>query len=147
MTKAGKKGTYQDHCTRSTLIAGLTPVKLYLIAFNLLSTALWGRLLVLVLWFIATPRADAARWANRGLLERLEHHLSGSYDFHGLGQATKYTQTLAIMEVVHAALGLVRSPVMTVASQVASRLWAVWGVVEMVPSVCRYEYATDIDPP
>jgi hypothetical protein len=115
--------------------AGLTPVKLYLIAFNALSTLLWGRLLVLTLWFICTPRSDAGRWAHAAPLLRLEKHLSGSYGFHGLGEATKYTQTLAVMEVVHALLGLVRSPVGTVAGQVASRLWAVWGVVEMVPAV------------
>lgn len=114
---------------------GLTPVKLYLIAFNTLSTLLWARLLVLTVWFIVTPRADAARWAGASPLVRLEKHLSGSYNFHGLGYHTKYTQTLAVMEVVHALLGLVRSPVGTVAGQVASRLWAVWGVVEMVPAV------------
>lgn len=120
---------------------GLSPTKLYLIAFNTVSTLLWARLLVLVVWFILTPRADAARWAHAPPLRRLEKHLSGSYDFHGLGEATKYTQTLAVMEVVHAVLGLVRSPVGTVAGQVASRLWAVWGVVEMVPAVsCESEW-------
>lgn len=125
-------------------------VKGYLLAFNAVSAAAWGYLLYLTVWFVVTPRSAAeaaasprvtvlgqgahgaapARWAAA-----LGDHLSGAYDFHGLGHATKYVQTLAVMEVVHAALGLVRSPVGTVASQVASRLWAVWGVVEMCPSV------------
>lgn len=120
-------------------------LKAYLLAFNALSALLWARLLFLTVWFILTPRTHAAHrtvfghsasgqqpWAS---IAALADHLSGGYDFHGLGEATKYTQTLAIMEVVHAALGWVRSPVGTVASQVASRLWAVWGVVEPVMSV------------
>lgn len=49
----------------------------------------------------------------------------------------KWTQTLAVLEVVHAALGWVRSPLGTVASQVASRLWTVWGVVEAAPEIVR----------
>ncbi|BEI80385.1 hypothetical protein CcaverHIS002_0109140 [Cutaneotrichosporon cavernicola] len=119
-------------------------LKSYLLAFNALSALLWARLLFLTLWFIATPRTTSAHriifgqtatgqqpWAS---VAALADHLSGGYDFHGLGEATKWTQTLAVLEVVHAALGWVRSPVGTVASQVASRLWAVWGVVEPVPS-------------
>jgi hypothetical protein len=54
----------------------------------------------------------------------------------GLGNWVKVTQTLAVLDVVHAALGLVKSNVGTAASQVFSRLWAVWAVVEMVPEVC-----------
>lgn len=125
-------------------------VKAYLLAFNAVSAAAWGYLLYLTLWFIFTPRTALESATNprvtvlgqgaRGTppaawIARLGDHLSGAYDFHGLGHATKYVQTLAVMEVVHAAVGFVRSPVGTVASQVASRLWAVWGVVEMVPAV------------
>ena len=61
--------------------------------------------------------------------------LRGSYHFMGLGMWVKVTQTLAVLDVVHAALGLVKSNVGTAASQVFSRLWAVWAVVEMVPEV------------
>jgi hypothetical protein len=53
----------------------------------------------------------------------------------GLGTWVKVTQTLAVMDVVHAGLGLVKSNVGTAASQIFSRLWAVWAVVEMVPEV------------
>lgn len=125
-------------------------VKGYLLAFNALSAVAWGYLLYLTLWFIFTPRTALESASNPRItvlgqgahgtaplswIARLGDHLSGAYDFHGLGEATKYVQTLAVMEVVHAAIGIVRSPVGTVLSQVASRLWAVWGVVEMCPSV------------
>ncbi|EAL20702.1 hypothetical protein CNBE0670 [Cryptococcus deneoformans B-3501A] len=103
----------------------LSPLKLYLLAYNILSALLWGHLLVLTLSFLlAGPAAP-----------RFVDHLRGSYDYHSLGWWTKWTQTLAVLEVVHAALGWVRSPVGTVASQVASRLWTVWGVVEAAPEI------------
>lgn len=45
----------------------------------------------------------------------------------------KYSQSIAVMEVIHAALGIVRSPVMITATQVASRLWILWGIVCIAP--------------
>lgn len=47
-----------------------------------------------------------------------------------VGPETTLVQSFAILEVVHAALGWVRSPVQTTAMQVASRLFLVWGVAE-----------------
>lgn len=49
----------------------------------------------------------------------------------------KIAQTAALLEVVHSAVGLVRSPVMITATQVASRIWILWGVVVAVPSVTQ----------
>lgn len=45
------------------------------------------------------------------------------------------TQSLAALEVAHAAAGLVRSPVFTTVQQVASRLFVVWGILYAVPNV------------
>jgi very-long-chain (3R)-3-hydroxyacyl-CoA dehydratase len=45
----------------------------------------------------------------------------------------KISQTIAIMEVLHAMVGIVRSPVMITATQVASRLWILWGIVNLAP--------------
>ena len=42
-----------------------------------------------------------------------------------------------MLEVVHSAVGWVRSPVPTTLAQVASRVWTVWGVVEAEPSVSQ----------
>ncbi|KAJ5772930.1 Protein-tyrosine phosphatase-like PTPLA [Penicillium paradoxum] len=39
------------------------------------------------------------------------------------------TQSLALLEVVHSLVGLVRAPFMTTAMQVASRLLLVWGIM------------------
>ena len=128
----------------------LTPVKIYLVAYNLLSTLAWLNILYLTLTAVfsssAQPASTKAKsWAglfsqSSGLpsfaataLERL----SNNYDYENLGWWTKWTQTAAVLEIVHSALGLVRSPVGTTAAQVASRLWTVWGVVEIAPSVSR----------
>ena len=45
----------------------------------------------------------------------------------------KISQSVAVMEVLHAALGLVRSPVIITATQVASRIWILWGIVCLAP--------------
>lgn len=62
-------------------------------------------------------------------------YLSGSYAYHSLGPLVVWTQTAALLEVVHALTGMVRSSVVTVGMQVASRVWMVWGVVEARPEV------------
>jgi len=43
----------------------------------------------------------------------------------------KWIQTLAVAEILHSLLGLVRAPATTTGLQVASRLLLVWGVVGM----------------
>lgn len=55
--------------------------------------------------------------------------------FERVGWQTTVVQTLAIMEVVHSVLGWVRSPLTTVAMQVASRYYIVWGITYLFPSV------------
>ena len=45
---------------------------------------------------------------------------------------------LAVLEVLHALLGWVRSPLATTLIQVSSRLYLVWGVTHMFPQVCLW---------
>lgn len=130
----------------------LTPLKIYLLAYNVASAALWANLLYITVSFLLTGKPGASNPSS--YLTRLaslhpvgrkaishmpflagQSFLSGSYNYKNLGWLTKWTQTLAVLEVVHAALGWVRSPVLTTASQVASRVYTVWGVVEAVPKV------------
>lgn len=44
-------------------------------------------------------------------------------------------QTAAILEIVHSAIGFVRSPVATTITQVFSRVFVVWAILYKVPSV------------
>lgn len=48
---------------------------------------------------------------------------------------TKWTQTMAGMEVLHALLSVVRAPVPTTIMQVSSRFLLVWGVVHQFPAL------------
>ncbi|KAF8527767.1 PTPLA-domain-containing protein [Gautieria morchelliformis] len=50
--------------------------------------------------------------------------------FAAVGWQTAVVQSFAALEVVHSLLGWVRSPVLTTAMQVASRLILVWGIAE-----------------
>jgi len=79
--------------------------------------------------------ASAILWATilgRVLLITLIH---GSANVHaGVGEFTKWTQTMALLEVLHSAFGLVRAPIFTTLMQVASRLLLVWGIVNNFPN-------------
>jgi very-long-chain (3R)-3-hydroxyacyl-CoA dehydratase len=58
---------------------------------------------------------------------------STAYD--KVGEQTAWVQTLAVLEIAHALLGLVRSSIETTVMQVFSRLVLVWGIAE------RYDVA------
>ncbi|RDW88727.1 very-long-chain (3R)-3-hydroxyacyl-CoA dehydratase [Coleophoma cylindrospora] len=94
-----------------------SPKTQYLIIYNFASAVLWtavlGRVLLLV------PLVGFGR------------------AYQGVGVFTKWTQTMALLEVVHAATGIVRAPISTTAMQVASRLLLVWGVVNNFPFLAK----------
>ncbi|CZS95929.1 related to protein tyrosine phosphatase-like protein (putative anti-phosphatase); pepino protein; pasticcino protein pas2 [Rhynchosporium agropyri] len=94
-----------------------SPKTQYLILYNFVNAVLWltvlGRVIMLV------PLVGFGRV------------------YPGVGKFLKWTQSLALLEVVHAATGLVRAPVGTTAMQVASRLLLVWGVVDTFPYLAK----------
>ncbi|RDL39673.1 uncharacterized protein BP5553_04013 [Venustampulla echinocandica] len=94
-----------------------SPKKQYLILYNFTSALLWlvvlGRVVLLV------PLVGFGR------------------TYKGVGQFAKWTQTMALLEVVHAATGLVRAPISTTGMQVASRILLTWGVVNSFPSLAK----------
>lgn len=83
----------------------------YLVFYNAISFLTWASVVGRVLLII--------------LLAGMSHVYSSS------GSFVKGVQTLALAEVLHSLLGVVRAPVMTTIMQVASRLLLVWGVVGM----------------
>lgn len=94
-----------------------SPKTQYLILYNFVNAVLWltvlGRVILLV------PLVGFGRV------------------YPGVGKFCKWTQTLALLEVVHAVVGLVRAPIGTTAMQVASRLLLVWGVVDTFPFLAK----------
>ena len=131
----------------------LSPVKLYLVAYNAISTVLWGYILVLTISHILTPPSvvpskpsfraplslsrifsNTSSVLPRPITSFIDR-LAGGASYKDLGKWTQYVQTLAVLEVVHAALGFVRSNVGVTGMQVASRLWTVWGIMPRSPEV------------
>jgi very-long-chain (3R)-3-hydroxyacyl-CoA dehydratase len=91
----------------------------YLLAYNGVSLALWGIITLRAAFLIPILVAHGKLF---GLLEALQPLVT-------------FTQTLAVVEIAHALLGLVRASPMTTAMQVASRLMLVWGVVGAYPQI------------
>lgn len=91
----------------------------YLLLYNGVSFALWTTITLRALTLIPV------------LLSHDKLH--GLYP--ALFPLLKWTQTMALLEVVHAVVGLVRASPVTTAMQVASRILVVWGVMDLLPSV------------
>ncbi|KAL2429613.1 hypothetical protein ABEF95_008224 [Exophiala dermatitidis] len=96
-----------------------SPTQKYLIAYNALCLALWSTVTLRAILLIPTLTA----------LGKLENLLPALFPL------LKWTQTLALLEVLHSVLGLVRASPVTTAMQVASRILLVWVVLEMYPQI------------
>lgn len=120
-----------------------SPKTQYLVLYNLLSLILWlGILLRLLLtYFLTSPTSGATLINPSAAAPRSSGSSTGSgsalvYPFLDIAypatfDVLRWTQTLAVVEVVHAALGIVRTSVVTTGMQVASRLFVVWGIVQL----------------
>ena len=76
--------------------------------------------------------ASAAGWAyGFSLLIKSIINNGGSYQraYTDCGEVIKWVQTGALLEIVHALLGIVNTPISTTAIQVASRIVLVWGIM------------------
>ena len=91
----------------------------YLLAYNGISLLLWGIVTLRTVFLIPTLVAHDKLF---GLLEALQSLLA-------------FTQTLALLEVVHSVVGLVRASPITTAMQVSSRILLVWGILARYPQI------------
>ena len=91
------------------------PKEIYLILYNLCACVGWSVVFALSIKTIATGLGE-----GDGILESL----SNVYAAEGLATYLTYSQTAALLEIAHAALGLVRSPVFVTTMQVGSRIVA-----------------------
>ncbi|RDA89829.1 hypothetical protein CP533_6951 [Ophiocordyceps camponoti-saundersi (nom. inval.)] len=87
----------------------------YLIIYNVSSAIAWSIVLVSVVKTYAVHGAESV--------------------YPAIGNWTRWTQTLAALEVLHSLLGIVRAPLFTTAMQVSSRYLLTWGIVHRYPSV------------
>lgn len=96
-----------------------SPSQKYLLAYNAICLFLWSIITLRALFLIPTLAA----------LGKLEGLLNALFPL------LKWTQTIALLEVLHAIVGLVRASPITTAMQVASRILVVWVVLEMYPQI------------
>ncbi len=68
----------------------------------------------------------------------LTETLSNIYATEGLATYLTYSQTAALLEIAHAGLGLVRSPLLVTAMQVGSRIVALIAVNGSLEAQCKY---------
>ncbi|RFU28841.1 hypothetical protein B7463_g7486, partial [Scytalidium lignicola] len=94
-----------------------SPKTQYLILYNFVSS---------LLWFIVLGR-----------VVMLVPLVGFKNVYGGVGEFTKWTQTLALMEVIHSAVGIVRAPISTTLMQVSSRILLVWGIVDQFPYLAQ----------
>ncbi|KAL9539291.1 hypothetical protein MBANPS3_010345 [Mucor bainieri] len=92
-------------------------VEWYLLSYNQVSTMGWCWILFITISHLYNNDGD----------------YTGVFD--AVWPALSYVQTAALFEVLHPLLGWVRAPFMTTAMQVASRLFLVWAVNDVVPEI------------
>ncbi|XP_065898261.1 very-long-chain (3R)-3-hydroxyacyl-CoA dehydratase 2-like [Dysidea avara] len=95
--------------------------KLYLILYNVVLCVGWAFVLVGTVKYC---------WEER---PKFGSHVIGLYD--AIGPSLRIFQTAAFLEVIHCAIGIVRSNVVLTFFQVSSRLLVLWGVVHSVAGV------------
>ena len=113
----------QKISARQTSASRTSPKTKYLIFYNLISAGLW----VAVIQRVVTQSVVHSRPAQL-------------YDV--VGTWARWTQTLALMEIMHSLVGVVRAPVFTTFLQVASRVVLIWGIVENFPVERELAYST-----
>ncbi|KIW33485.1 uncharacterized protein PV07_00331 [Cladophialophora immunda] len=99
--------------------ASASATQIYLLAYNAICLGLWSVITLRAVFLIPTLFALGK---PQGLLDALFPFL-------------KWTQTIALLEILHAAVGLVRASPITTAMQVASRILLVWVVLDMFPEI------------
>ncbi|KAF5548586.1 gibberellin 20-oxidase [Fusarium napiforme] len=90
-----------------------TANKAYLIVYNFISAVQWSVVL--------------------GRTAMLASAYGPEHVYPNIGQYTKWTQTLAGLEILHSMLGVVRASFVTTLMQVASRFLLVWAIVDVFP--------------
>lgn len=94
----------------------LSPKDMYLILYNLGCCLGWGK--VLTLGFSSLLENGVSK-----------ESLAMVYSTPGLANVLTLVQSAALLEIVHAAIGFVRSPVFVTAMQVGSRIAALFAIV------------------
>lgn len=123
--------------SRSTFTAVSTPEKnktsidgvtKYLIGYNLASATAW----LIILDRLLIDSIITSRPTSLSELLKCTSHAHQS-----INTSLTLVQSTALLEILHVALGLVRSGFLTTAMQVASRLVIVWAIIPLFPQTAE----------
>jgi hypothetical protein len=122
-------------CSFFCIATIMGPKDMYLIVYNLCCCVGWSTIFALSILSL-----------SKGIPEDgLKEALANVYTTENLGAILYFTQFAAVLEIVHASVGLVRSPVIVTSMQVASRIWALLAVTyaPTAQSECRQDSFCD----
>ena len=106
------------------------PKEMYLILYNACACAGWSMVLALALQTLAKGIPED------GLVEALSNVYASDY----LAMFLTYSQSAALLEILHAAFGLVRSPVVVTSMQVMSRIVALVAINGSPVAQSKFDY-------
>lgn len=120
-------------------------VKYYLAVFNVVSTAGWALVLFLTIKHLNDGRVTVpitespvtyfkSTWNSQFSSNLVSKARTTYFD---IGNVVQIVQSIAVLEVVHVVIGLVRSPLPTTAMQVASRLYIVYYIAPLFVQVSQ----------
>jgi very-long-chain (3R)-3-hydroxyacyl-CoA dehydratase len=104
---------------------------MYLILYNSLCCAGWATVWALAVQSVATDLTSNGLFGS----------LASVYAASSLAFMLTVSQSAALLEIMHAATGLVRSPVMVTAMQVMSRIVALVAICYSPAAQCTYQNA------
>ncbi|RAL10896.1 putative membrane protein [Aspergillus homomorphus CBS 101889] len=96
----------------------MSPKSTYLTIYNTINALLWARILLTLLTTLLSP-----------------HPSTTTRVYTALEPTTKWTQTLANLELLHSALGITNSPLFTTFTQNFARTVQVWAINHAFPDV------------
>jgi hypothetical protein len=106
----------------------------YLIAYNNACAVGWAMVWVLAVKSVLTGLVvEGLHWKDA---------LANVYATDGVAFMLKYSQMAAVLEIIHAIIGLVRSPILVTTMQVMSRIVALIAILHSVPAQSKWEKHT-----
>jgi very-long-chain (3R)-3-hydroxyacyl-CoA dehydratase len=100
------------------------PKEVYLLVYNSLCCLGWALVLKLAMQTLVRDIPQVS----------LAEALADVYSTEGLAMLLTYSQVAAVLEIVHSAIGVVRSPVMVTFMQVSSRIVALFAIINSLES-------------
>ena len=104
------------------------PKEVYLLLYNVAACFGWSCVLALAVKYLFAGIPQYGLWES----------LAKVYAAEGLATFLAYSQTAAVLEIFHAAVGLVRSPLIVTAMQVGSRIVALIAIMGSVEAQSEY---------